>query len=275
MKNKQPKIFKKTHSDRDRAKHKKQEEFSLYGWNACMSAFKKRPESLLRLFFSRTRTTELKAVKAWCAEKKLPFRQLDQESLNKVASGTHHEGIVMVVRPFPCDSVYKLIRGSIPKNGLVVALDGIENPHNQGTILRSCAYFAANGLILPNSGTVTGITPSAARMAEGGWESVPIYSSSDLSSSLRDLREQGWCVVGADLSAKESSSSAKITFPTVLVFGNEQKGLSDRVKRRCDTLVNIPGKGDMQSLNVSVAAGIMLADLDRRRNSDKKYKKTK
>ena len=275
MKNKQPKTFKKTHSDRDRAKHKKQEEFTLYGWNACMSAFKKRPESLLRLFFSRTRTTELKAVKAWCVEKKLPFRQLDQESLNKVASGTHHEGIVMVVRPFPCDSVYKLIRGSIPKKGLVVALDGIENPHNQGAILRSCAYFAAKGLIVPNAGTVTGITPSAARMAEGGWESVPIYSSSDLSSSLRDLREQGWCVVGADLSAKKPLSSAKITFPTVLVFGNEQKGLSDRVKRRCNTLVNIPGKGDMQSLNVSVAAGIMLADLDRRRNSDKKYKKTK
>ena len=128
---------------------------------------------------------------------------------------------------------------------------------------------------MPNAGTVTGITPSAARMAEGGWESVPIYSSSDLSSSLRDLREQGGCVVGADLSTKESLSSAKITFPTVLVFGNEQKGLSDRVKRRCDTLVNIPGKGDMQSLNVSVAAGIMLADLDWRRNSDKKYKKKK
>ena len=82
-------------------------------------------------------------------------------------------------------------------------------------------------------------------------------------------------MVGADLSAKESLSSAKITFPSVLVFGNEQKGLSDRVKRRCDTLVNIPGEGDMQSLNVSVAAGIMLADLDWRRNSDKKYKKTK
>ena len=275
MENKQPKIFKKTHSDRDRAKHKKQEEFTLYGWNACMSAFKKRPESLLRLFFSRTRTTELKVVKAWCAEKKLPFRQLDQESLNKVASGTHHEGIVMVVRPMPCDSVYKLIRGSIPKNGLVVALDEIENPHNQGAILRSCAYFAAKGLIVPNAGTVSGITPSAARMAEGGWESVPIYSSSDLSSSLRDLREKGWYVVGADLNAKESLRSAKISFPTILVFGNEQKGLSDRVKRRCDTLVNIPGQGDMQSLNVSVAAGIMLADLDRRRNSDKKYKKTK
>ena len=269
MQTKEPKKFKKTHSDRDRAKHKKQEEFTLYGWNACMSAFKKRPESLLRLFYSRTRGSQLKEVKAWCAEKKLPFRQLDQESLNKVASGPHHEGVVMVVRPRPCDSVHRLIRANFPEKGLVVALDGIDNPHNQGAILRSCAYFSAQGLVLPKSGTVTGITSSAARMAEGGWESVPVYRNTDLSSTLRDFRQKGWYVVGADPDAKESLSSAKITFPVVLVLGNEQEGLSDSVKRRCDSLVNIPGKGEMQSLNVSVAAGIMLADLDRRRNGGK------
>ena len=166
----------------------------------------------------------------------------------------HHEGIVMVVRPRTCGSVHKLIRGSIPKNGMVVALDGIDNPHNQGAIIRSSAYFGVHGMIVPGTGKVTGITPSAARLAEGGWESVPVYNSSDLSSSLRDCRAQGWCVVGADPNAKESLNSAKIRFPAVLVLGNEHEGLSDRVKSRCDTLVTIPGKGDIQSLNVSVAA---------------------
>ena len=82
-------------------------------------------------------------------------------------------------------------------------------------------------------------------------------------------------MVGADPGATESLSSAKITFPAVLVMGNEQEGLSDRVKRRCDKLVKIPGKGVMQSLNVSVAAGIMLAELDRRRNSEKNSVKNK
>ena len=181
----------------------------------------------------------------------------------------------MVVRPRPCDSVHKLIRSSIPENGLIVALDGIDNPHNQGAILRSCAYFAIKGLVVPGSGMVTGITSSAARMAEGGWESVPVYNSSDLSSSLRDCREQGWWVIGADPNAKESLSSAKIKFPAVLVLGNEQEGISDRVKRRCDTLVSIPGTGELQSLNVSVAAGIMLAELDQRRKGGKKSAKSK
>ena len=107
-------------------------------------------------------------------------------------------------------------------------------------------------------------------MAEGGWETVPIYNSTDLSSSLRDCREQGWSMVGADPNAKESLFSAKINFPAVLVLGNEQEGLSVRVKRRCDTLVHIPGKGEIQSLNVSVAAGIILAELDLRRMKFKK-----
>ena len=81
--------------------------------------------------------------------------------------------------------------------------------------------------------------------------------------------------MGADPDAKESLSSAKITFPVVLVLGNEQEGLSDSVKRRCDSLVNIPGHGEIESLNVSVAAGIILADLDQRRNGGKKTSKPK
>jgi len=257
--------FKKTHADRVRKQYKKQEEFTLYGWNACMSAFKARPESLLRLFFSRARTAQLKEVKAFCGEKKIPYRQLDQEALNKVASGVHHEGVVMVVQPLMPESVHRLIRGKMPDKGLVVALDGIDNPHNQGAILRTCAYFGVEGLMVPGNGKVSVIPSSAARMAEGGLEKVRVFTSTDLSSSLRDCREQGWFVVGADAGAKETLFSTKIKFPAVVVMGNEQEGISSRVKQRCDALVRIPGKG--QSLNVSVAAGIILAEMDRRRTT--------
>jgi RNA methyltransferase, TrmH family len=263
--NQEKKEFVKTRADRVRKQYKKQEEFTLYGWNACMSAFKARPKSLLRLFFSRARTSQLKEVKAFCGENKIPYRQLDQESLNKVASGVHHEGIVMVVQPLMPESAHRLIRGKMPDKGLVVALDGIDNPHNQGAILRTCAFFGVEGLMVPGNGKVSAIPSSAARVAEGGLETVRIFTSTDLSSSLRDCREQGWFVVGADADAKETLSSAKIKFPAVVVMGNEQEGLSSRVKQRCDTLVRIPGKG--QSLNVSVAAGIILAEVDRRRTA--------
>ena len=124
--------------------------------------------------------------------------------------------------------------------------------------------------MVPGNGKVSVIPPSAARMAEGGLEQVRVFTSTDLSSSLRDCREQGWFVVGADLNAKETLFNAKIKFPAVVVMGNEQEGLSSRVKQRCDTLVRVPGKGSLQSLNVSVAAGIILAEMDRRRKSPNK-----
>lgn len=257
--------FKKTRPDSVRKKYKKQEEYTLYGWNSCMSAFKARPESLLRVFFSRARSSELKEVKAYCGKNKLPYRVLDQESLNKVASGVHHEGVVMVVKPILPESVHRLIRGKMSEQGLVVALDNIDNPHNQGAILRTCAYFGVEGLIVP--GDKKAIPSSAARMAEGGLEEVPVFSCTDLPSALRDCREQGWFVVGADTDAKETLFDVKIKFPAVVVMGNEQEGLSNRVKQKCDKVVQIPGKGALQSLNVSVAAGIILAEIDRLRSN--------
>jgi RNA methyltransferase, TrmH family len=262
--------FEKTRPDKVRKQYKKQEEFTLYGWNSCMSAFKSRPESLLRIFFSRARAAELKKVTAFCSENKLPFRQLDQESLNKVAAGVHHEGVVMVVKPLLPESAHRLIRGKMPDKGLVVALDSIDNPHNQGAILRTCAFFGAEGLIIPGTGKASVIPSSAARMAEGGLEEVPVYTSSDLPSALRDCRERGWFVIGADSNAKETLFDADIKFPAVVVMGNEQTGLSARVKQKCDKVVRVPGKGSLQSLNVSVAAGIILAEVDRRRKTRKK-----
>jgi RNA methyltransferase, TrmH family len=262
--------FEKTRPDRVRKQYKKQEEFTLYGWNSCMSAFKARPESLLRVFFSRTRSSELKDIKAFCGENKLPYRQLDQESLKKVAGGVHHEGVVMVVKPLLPESAHRLIRGKIPDQGLILALDGIDNPHNQGAILRTCAFFGVEGLIIPDNGKASVIPSSAARMAEGGLEEVPVFTSSDVTSALRDCRERGLFVIGADSNAKESLFEAEIKFPAVVVMGNEQAGLSNRVKQKCDQLVRVPGKGSVQSLNVSVAAGILLAEIDRRRKTGKK-----
>ena len=262
--------FEKTRPDKVRKQYKKQEEFTLYGWNSCMSAFKARPDSLLRLFFSRARASELKDVKTFCSEKKIPYRQLDQESLNKVAAGVHHEGVIMVVKPLVPESAHRLIRGKMPDKGVVVALDSIDNPHNQGAILRTCAFFGVEGLIIPGNGKATVIPSSAARMAEGGLEEVPVFTSSDLPSALRDCREQGWFVIGADSTAKESLFDAEVKFPAVIVMGNEQTGISSRVKQKCDKVVRVPGKGSLQSLNVSVAAGILLAEIDRRRKIRKK-----
>ncbi len=230
-----------------------------------MRVFEARPQDIRRVFFSKARSAGLNAVKRWCADRKLPYRQLDAEGMGKVAASVHHEGVVMVVRPRENPRAHVLTRAPLPKDAVFVALDQVEDVHNRGAILRSCAYFGVSGMIAAAAKEETGFSPSAARMAEGALEVVPFYGCSDLASVLRELSKQGACVVGADLDARQSLYDAKLAFPCVLVLGNEREGLSDKVKKRCDTLIKIPGTEAMQSLNVSVAAGVMLAELYRRK----------
>ncbi|GJL78668.1 MAG: hypothetical protein NPINA01_16570 [Nitrospinaceae bacterium] len=247
-------------------KRPRDREFTIYGWNACIAAFKTRPEDIKRVFFSKDRSAGLAAVKRWCQTHKLPYRELDTGALAKVASSTHHEGAVMVVRPQTLKSVHGLTRKSLPPDSVVMALDRVGDTHNLGAILRSCDFFGAAGMILGSDEDQAMITSSAARMAEGALETVAVYQSSDLASTLRDFRERDVFVLGADVDSGHSLYDAEISFPCVVVVGNEKEGLSAKVKKRCNLLVKVPGKGAMQSLNVSVATGILLAELNRRRN---------
>lgn len=172
----------------------------------------------------------------------------------------------MVVRPQELKSAHALLRNPVPKDAVMMALDRVGDTHNLGAILRSCAFFGVTGLILGDHEDQAKVTSSAARMAEGAVETVPMYQSSDLASALRDFREKKVFVVGADAGGGSSLYDTKISFPCVVVVGNENQGLSEKVKKRCHALVQIPGCKDMQSLNVSVATGVLLAELNRRKN---------
>ncbi len=227
-----------------------------------MQTFEKRPEELLRLFFHKDRSRQVMKIKKWCAARKLPYREVDEASLNKVAASVHHEGLVMVVRPLTLPSIHSLVDKGLPAGSFAVALDRVDNTHNVGAILRSCAFFGAAGLLTETAQSV--LTSSMARTAEGALELVPIYPCKSLASALRDLQSKKVFVVGADLNAKKSLYEIKIPFPCVVVAGNERDGLSAPVKKRCDVLVKIPGAGAMESLNVSVSVGVLLGELARR-----------
>ncbi len=240
-------------------------EFTLYGWNACMRLFENRPQDILRVLFSKERSKGLAEVKDYCRSRKLPYRLLITEDLNKVAASIHHEGVVMVARPLEVNSAYALLKQGLPQDGILLALDQIENTHNVGAILRTAAFFGSAGLIISPVDKQALVTSSAARMAEGGLELVPLFECSDLSSLLRDAKAQKTFILGADPNASRSLYEVDVTFPCILALGNERTGLSQRVKNRCDLLVKIPGAGSMQSLNVSVGAGVILSELARRK----------
>ncbi|MCF8721897.1 TrmH family RNA methyltransferase [Nitrospina gracilis] len=242
----------------------KEREWTLCGWNACARAFEERPEDLLRLYYHKDRSKALYRVKQWCAKHKLPYRELDDDSLNRAAGGVHHEGVVMVTRPLHVASLYKLLEQAVHADWIGVAFDGVANTHNVGAVLRSCGYFGVRGVLLDKAQRAVAVAPSTARTAEGALEVVPVYDCADLASGLRDLKEKGVFVLGTDPEAKESLYDADIPFPCVLVLGGEREGLSKRVRGRCDRVVRIPGEDTIQSLNVSVAAGVVLGELFRR-----------
>lgn len=259
---------------KSRSQSLKEREFTLYGWNACQHLFAKRPQDILRLYFSRARSSQLAAVKKWCGEHRLPYRQLDVESLNKAAASVHHEGVVMVARPLKLQAVHSLIRNPLPENGLVVALDRVSNTHNLGAILRAAAFFGVAGVVTGTEADQAAVTPSVARTAEGALERVPIYLSNDLPSALRDFRDRKVFVLGADLDADLSIYEVDVPFPCVVVLGNEQEGLSARVKKRCDAVVRVPGSGAIESLNVAIAAAVVLAELRRRQGPARPGRRT-
>ncbi len=263
-------------SPKSRSHRLRDNEFTLYGWNACMRLFEKRPQDLLRVLFSKERSSGLAKIKNYCRTRKLPYRQLLAEDLNKAAASVHHEGVVMVVRPIEEKSAYSLLKSGLPKNGILLALDQIENTHNVGALLRTGAFFGAAGMIISPVDKQALVTSSAARMAEGGLELVPLYECNDLSSFLRDVKSQKVFVLGADPNANRSIYDVDVPSPCAVVLGNERVGLSQRVKKRCDLLVKIPGIGTMQSLNVSVGAGVILAEITRRKlKKSKALKKRK
>jgi RNA methyltransferase, TrmH family len=242
----------------------KENEFTLYGWNACMAAFKNRPDDLRRVFFDPKLSPKMGAVKKYCHEKKLPYKKIEAEELNRVAASVHHEGVVMVMKPTKQLSAHSLIRRKWGEKSIVAVLDRVSNSHNLGAILRTCAYFGVEGLLISEGDGQATMSSSTARMAEGALETTPLYSASDLPSALRDIQEQGVFVLGTDVSAKHSLYEIKLPLPCAVVFGNEGEGLSDRVKKRCNQLVRIPAYASVESLNVGVSAGIVLSELRRR-----------
>lgn len=203
------------------------------------------------------------SMKKWCADHKLPYREVMLKEMERITKSVHHEGVVLIMRPPEMQSAYKLLDKGLGPGDLVVAFDRVENTHNLGALLRSCAFFGVTACLLSKGEGQAAFAPSAVRMAEGGLDAVPVYECSDLASILRDLQKKDVFVIGTEPGGSQSLYTVKMKRPCVVVVGNERTGLSEKVKRRCDAAVHIPGSGAVQSLNVSVALGVVLSELAR------------
>jgi RNA methyltransferase, TrmH family len=152
----------------------------------------------------------------------------------------------------------------VASGGAAIALDRVRNPQNIGAILRSAAFFGLEGAILGAPAPHSGLAPMAVRIAEGGAEHLSVARTTDLSDTLSRFRTRGIRVIGADQHGESSAFEFVFRRPAVLVLGNEREGLADGVRASCEALVAIRGSGAVESLNVAVAAGVLIAQLARR-----------
>ena len=234
---------------------------------AALGVLARRPEAIISIDVVPETRGALAKLLAHAERARVPVRELSGEAMTRVAGGLHHEGVCLTVRPRPPLSVRALIEllhaGPGRAAGAGLALDNVGNPHNLGAILRSAAYFGARALLLSEADGQARLGPAAERVAEGGAEYVAIARAPTLAPTLAALHGSGIEIVGADARAGEPLAGRAFARPCLVVLGNERHGLSAEVLAVCDRLVAIPGTGAIDSLNVSVAAGILLAALAR------------
>ncbi len=228
----------------------------VYGVRAALAVAEHRPGAILRVLHVPEVRHDIGALLKATARERKPYREVPVEELNKAAATVHHEGVLVVTKPLATLPFGRYLDG-LPKRPLLVALDRVSNPHNQGAILRSMAWFGADAVLTSDSRDT--VNPAAIRVSQGGAELVKVVRAPELPRALRALAAKGVTVVAADQTATTSIDAVLDGGPLCWVMGNEGEGLSPAVKAACNERVSIPGVGAVESLNVSVAAGILLA----------------
>ena len=192
---------------------------------------------------------------------KVPVNYIAPNEMDKMANNGVHQGIGAELKPYQTVSLEEIIYKAKKKDKkIIVMLDGIEDPHNLGAILRSADVFEASGIILPKHNSVS-LNATVAKTSAGAINYVPVAIVNNLNQAIATLKQEGYWIVSTDGSATISYSSIKYDFPVVVVIGSEGKGVSSLVLKNSDYIVKIPQFGHVNSLNASVAAGILLAEV--------------
>jgi len=205
-------------------------------------------------------------ILARARDKSIVVQTVPKAKLDQVAEGRNHQGVIAYIAAKDYVELEDIVEAAnnSPRPGLIVVLDEIEDPHNLGSILRSCDAAGAHGVVIPKRRAVP-LTATVAKASAGAIEHVPVARVTNISQAIESLKKMGFWVVGTDVDAEQMYHQVDVTGPTVLVIGNEGKGLGEVVKKRCDHLVRLPMIGQVQSLNAGVATGILLYEVVRQR----------
>ncbi|OLD17396.1 MAG: 23S rRNA (guanosine(2251)-2'-O)-methyltransferase RlmB [Acidobacteriales bacterium 13_1_40CM_3_55_5] len=237
----------------------------IYGINAVTESLKARGRSFAWVGVAKERhDLRLQRVVDECRRQGIAVRFVSRPELDRMAGNNAHQGVVAVTSAKQYNDLDDVVAAKRGQFSLVVVLDGVEDPHNLGAILRTADAAGADGVVIPER-RAAGVTPTVTKASAGASEHLPIAKVTNIGRTLEELKSKNLWIVGLDERAPQNYDSLDYKMDCAIVLGAEGKGVHELVRKKCDFLISIPMLGKVSSLNVSVAAGVMLYEIVRQR----------
>ena len=231
-------------------------EIKICGVNACLAVAANRPEDVRRVYLRSSLLSELGAFLRRCAAHKIAYHVVEDAELEKITHSTHHEGVCFIVRERATTSLRDLL--AVPGPRCLVYLDGVQNPHNLGAIVRVCAHFGARAVLAAGADDV--VSTAMLRTAEGGGEFVDVLPVTTGPEPLLAARAAGYRLIATAARAAHDLHARRLPARTIIMLGSETHGLAPALQKLADETVRIPGTGHLDSLNVACACSILLSE---------------
>ena|SRR5579872_2823244 len=243
---------------------------TIYGLHAVRSLLLRHPERVLALRIAAQRDdARVREIERLAQKHELPLERVDAHALERKLGGVAHQGVAADIEPLPPWTEDDLL-GALEHahRPLLLALDGVQDPHNLGACLRTADACGALAVVVPRDRAAS-LNATARKVAAGAAETTPVVTVTNLARALSLLKGAGIWLVGADAEAPKAAREVDMTGAIALVLGAEGSGLRQLTRQTCDFMVRLPLLGAIESLNVSVAAGMLLYEAVRQRESTK------
>lgn len=241
------------------------EEFTIEGRNAVIEAFRSGKAIDKLYILDGCQDGPVLTIKKEAKKHDVMVKYVDRERLDRMSSTGKHQGVIATAAAYEYATVEDILRAAREKQEppFLILLDNIEDPHNLGAIIRTANLAGAHGVIIPKNRAV-GLTAGVARASAGAVNYTPVAKVTNLAKTIEELKKEGLWFVCADMDGT-SMYRLDLKGPIGLVVGSEGEGVGRLVKEKCDMVASIPMKGDIDSLNASVAAGVMAYEIVRQR----------
>ncbi len=240
----------------------------IEGRNPVIEALKAEREIEKLLISKGNKEGSIKKIIAMAKDMGVPVQYVDKNKINQISTSNAHQGVIAYVAAYKYYDVEDILKIAREKgeSPFLIILDEIKDPHNLGSVLRTANAVGVHGVIIPKRRAV-GLTATVAKTSAGAIEYVPVAKVTNLARTIDELKQEGIWFIGADMEGNDVHYNCDLKGSIGIVIGSEGKGISRLIKEKCDFLVRLPMKGEVSSLNASVAASVLMYEALRQRDN--------